>query len=246
MSNLSNKKSDKIRNLQVNDELKLFNLSIYRSVALIHWIGYGLLVFGFLDIFFLLISPSWVTPGWFLLVLEQYVAFVPVLLIGFGLAFFGELKPRVYWEVLVLRWLSWLTLILSAIFLILIPLGIYSTVQLNNQNEQAITQKGQYDLVRLETFQQKLSKSNSLAELRILSRAIGVEESQDENLKQAIDRKIESQKKVTQSDTKSKITSTQFRSFKKIFKLSIGAVLASLAHVLLWKNTLWARQSENI
>jgi hypothetical protein len=246
MSNLSNKKSERIRNLQVNDELKLFNLSIYRSVALIHWVGYGLLVFGFLDIFFLLISPSWVTPGWFLLVLEQYVAFVPVLLIGFGLAFFGELKPRIYWEVFVLRWLSWLMLILSAIFLILIPLGIYSTIQLANQSEQAITQKDQYDLVRLETVQQKLSKSKSLADLRILSQAIGVEESQDENLKQAIDQRIESQKKIIKSDAKSKITLTRFRSFKKIFKLSIGAILASLAHFLLWKNTLWARQSENI
>jgi hypothetical protein len=246
MSNPSNQTSNKIHNLQVNNELKLFNLSIYRSVALIHWIGYGLLIFGFLDIFFLLMSPSWVTPGWFLLVLEQCVAFVPVLLIGFGLAFFGELKPRILWEVFILRWLSWLTLILSVIFLILIPLGIHSTIQLSDQNEQTIAQKGQYDLVRLETFQKKLSESKSLTDLRILSQVLEVEGVQDSNLKQEINQKIGSQKRAIKSDTQSKMISTQFRHFKKIVKLSIGAILASLAHFLFWKNTLWARQSENI
>jgi hypothetical protein len=246
MSNPSNQKSNKIQNLQVNNELKLFNLSIYRSVALIHWIGYGLLIFGFLDIFFLLISPSWVTPGWFLLVLEQCVAFVPVLLIGFGLAFFGELKPRILWEVFVLRWLSWLALILSVIFLILIPLGIYSTIQLLDQNEQAVAQKGQYNLVRLETFQKKLSESKSLTDLRILAQVLEIEGVQDSNLKQEINQKIVSQKIALKLDTQSKIISTYFRHLKKFFKLTIGAILASLAHFLLWKNTLWARQSENI
>jgi hypothetical protein len=246
MSNPSNQTSNKIHNLQVNNELKLFNLSIYRSVALIHWIGYGLLIFGFLDIFFLLISPSWVTPGWFLLVLEQFVAFVPVLLIGFGLAFFGELKPRILWEVFVLRWISWLTLALSGIFLILIPLGIYSTIQVANQNEQAISQKGQYNLVRLETFQKKLSESKSLTDLRILAQVLEVDGVQDSNLKQEINQKIGFQKSALKSDTQSKIISTQFRHFKKIFKLTIGAILAGLAHFLIWKNTPWARQSENI
>jgi hypothetical protein len=235
MSNPSNQTSNKIHNLQVNNELKLFNLSIYRSVALIHWIGYGLLVFGFLDIFFLLISPSWVTSGWFLLVLEQFVAFVPVLLIGFGLAFFGELKPRILWEVFVLRWLSWL-----------IPLGLYSTIQLSDQNGQAIEQKNQYNLVRLETFQKKLSESKSLTDLRILAQVLEVEGVQDSNLKQEINQKIGSQKIALKSDTQSKIISMRFRQFKKIFKLTIGAILASLAHFLLWKHTLWARQSENI
>lgn len=245
MSNLGNKKSSKIHHLQVNDELKLFNLSVYRSVALIHWIGYGLLVFGFLDIFFLLISLSWATPGWFLLVLEQYVAFVPVLLIGFGLAFFGELKPRLLWEVFLIRWLSWSTLILSAIFLILIPLGIYSTIQVVDQTRQSLEQKGQYDVSRLEAVQKKLSESNSVTDLKLLSQVIGVAGVQDKNLKREINQKIGAQKTKIKSNIESKITSTQFRSFKKVFKLSIGAVLASLANFLLWKNTPWARHSEN-
>jgi hypothetical protein len=246
MSNPVNKKSSKIRNLQVNDELKLFNLSVYRSVALIHWIGYGLLVFGFLDIFFLLISPSWVTPGWFLLVLEQHVAFVPVVLLGFVLAFFGELKPRLLWEIFVIRWLSWSTLILSVIFLILIPLGIYSTIQVIDQTGQSIEQKGQYDIARLEAVQKKLFETRSVTDLRLLSQVIGVTGVQDENLKQEINQKIGSQKRSIEENVKSKITSTQFRSFKKIFKLSIGALLASFAHFLLWKNTPWARHPENI
>ncbi len=245
MSNLGNKKFSKIHNLQVNDELKLFNLSVYRSVALIHWIGYGLLVFGFLDIFFLLISPSWVTPGWFLLVLEQHVAFVPVVLLGFVLAFFGELKPRLLWEFFVIRWLSWSTLILSVIFLILIPSGIYSTIQVIDQTGQSIEQKGQYDLARLEAVQRKLFETRSISDLKILSQVVGVAGIQDKNLKQEINQKIESQKRTIKANIKSKITSTQLRSFKKIFKLSIGALLASLAHFLLWKNTSWARHSES-
>ncbi len=246
MSNPINKKSSKIRNLQVNDELKLFNLSVYRSVALIHWIGYGLLVFGFLDIFFLLVSPSWVTPGWFLLVLEQHVAFVPVVLLGFVLAFFGELKPRLLWEIFVIRWLSWSTLILSVIFLVLIPLGIYSTIQVIDQTGQSIEQKGQYDLARLEAVQKKLFETRSVTDLRLLSQVIGIAGVQDENLKQEINQKIGSQKRSIEENIKSKITSTQFRSFKKVLKLSIGALLASLAHFLLWKNTFWARHPENI
>jgi hypothetical protein len=196
--------------------------------------------------FFLLISPSWVAPGWFLLVLEQYVAFVPVLLIGFGLAFFGELKPRLLWEVFVIRWLSWSTIILSVIFLILIPLGIYSTIQIIDQNGQRVEQKGQYDIARLEAVQKKLAEPRSVTDLRLLSQVIGVTGVKDENLKREINQKIGSQKRGIEADVKSKVISTQFRSFKKIFKLSIGALLASLAHFLLWKNTPWARHSENI
>jgi hypothetical protein len=179
------------------------------------------------------------------LVLEQYVAFVPVLLIGFGLAFFGELKPRLLWEVFLIRWLSWSTLILSAIFLILIPLGIYSTIQVVDQTRQSLEQKGQYDVSRLEAVQKKLSESNSVTDLKLLSQVIGVTGVQDKNLKREINQKIGAQKTKIESNIESKITSTRFRSFKKVFKLSIGAVLASLANFLLWKNTPWARHSEN-
>jgi hypothetical protein len=243
---MSSKKMDSSKTIQVNEELRFFNLSIYRSVALMHWIGYGLLLFGFLDLFFLFISQAWSSAGWFVLVLEQFVTSMPVLLVGFGLSFFGELKPRLAWEIKIVRWLSWTTLVLSAVLLLLIPLGMYSTVQVIDQNEQGISSKGEYELLRLNTLEAKVFATHSFQELKALSQALGSSKTEAKEIKLDILQKIKFQKIKTDRNTTSQVLTANFKSIKKILKVSLSAMLASFFCFWLWKNTAWARNLRSL
>jgi hypothetical protein len=236
--------------LKVAEELKQFSLNTYRSVFLVHWIGYGLLAFWVFDICFL-IFPSRVTdPNWFFACLERIVESAPILLVGFVLAFFGERKPRLEWEFRVLKFLSWGTILLCSLFILLIPSTILVGVQVAQSNQASTSRTLQSQGSQIQALQANVENANSPAEVRVAADLLGLSEKNSANIsiqqdlptvKADILRRLKIQDNFLRNRERDKLTGRNLSVLKRSVKIILGALMATGLLFLICRSTAWAR-----
>ena len=83
---------------------------------------------------------------------------VPVPLLAMALIFFGEGYDRRGLEDVFLKVLSWVCLLLAVVFLLMMPLGIFGTIYVNNQNDKQITTQANQQLAQLQQVEERLNK----------------------------------------------------------------------------------------
>lgn len=230
--------------------LRRFNISILRSINLVRWVGYGFLVLSFFDLVDILYPPDFMNPAWELQTMGQLVERVAVPLLGFVLIFFGERNSRDRWEIPVLNFLSWLTLIYGIIFLLLIPLGLFNTLRIDRQaNQQLSTQVNQVQ-TQIQQVKDRLQTVNSPAEMENLLSQInpqgGTPEiesfQQFEEIKNRLSTVVaNSDQQITTRAKEARITQRQ-NLLKRSIKWNLGALITSALFISIWKGTAWARQ----
>ena len=215
--------------------------SIYR----LRWVGYGLLVLSLLDIIATFTPPNFLNPVWELQTIGALVERVPVPLLGLALIFFGEDYDRSGKEDLFLKFLSWVCLLLSLLFLLMIPLGIVNTVKINNQNTQQITQQAGQQLSQLKQVEDRLNKGTP-EDLRNLANELtrlGVQantQNPDELKKQILSR-IDPAKQQLENQSKAVQSNQRLVLLKNSVKWILGALISSVLFFTIWKGTDWAR-----
>lgn len=217
------------------------DLSIYR----LRWVGYGLLVLSLFDTISVLTPPDFLNPVWELQTMGALVERVPVPLLGLALIFFGEEYDRTDWEEIVLKALSWITLLLALFFLLMLPLGIFNTLRVNSQNSQQITAQSQQQLTQLQQVQDRLTKG-SPEELKTLASELNrlglpVNTQQPEELKTQILSKIPQAKQQLETQVKTVQSNQRLALFKNAVKWILGALISSILFFILWRGTSWAR-----
>ncbi|MGE5657625.1 MAG: HpsJ family protein [Actinomycetota bacterium] len=217
------------------------DLSIYR----LRWVGYGLLVLSLFDTISVLTPPDFLNPVWELQTIGALVERVPVPLLGLALIFFGEEYDRTDWEEIVLKALSWITLLLALFFLLMLPLGIFNTLRVNSQNSQQITAQSQQQLTQLQQVQDRLTKG-SPEELKTLASELNrlglpVNTQQPEELKTQILSKIPQAKQQLETQVKTVQSNQRLALFKNAVKWILGALISSILFFILWRGTSWAR-----
>jgi hypothetical protein len=227
-----------------------------RSVYRLRWLGYGLLVFALIDAVNIVASINTGDPTWILQVIGQFVERVVVPLLGFALIFFGEIYARKDGERIGLMILSWLCLVLAIAFFLMIPPLVIQSVSLQGQAEQRVTQQvdqqvkaGFEQLDQLEA-QLKNSKPEELKALaaQLNSRGIQVDAQDPAALKTQIQERIKTIKDQAQVQAqKAKENAKQGASgqvanlFKNAVKWSLGAAMAGVLFIYLWRSSGWAR-----
>lgn len=205
-------------------------------------LGYGLLLLAFLDWVEIFTPPNFMNPTWEFQTIGAYVERVPVPLIGLTMIFYGEFQSRNKWELPILKFLSWLSLLLAILFFLMIPLGIANTVRLNKQSAAQINTASQEQISRVEQIAQKLNEATPEKIETILKRQGAASESK--NMQQV---KEELLSKVTQAKTqiKNQAKTTQsnqgFNLMKTSVKWNLGALIAAALFLSIWKGTQWVR-----
>lgn len=215
--------------------------SIYR----LRWVGYGLLVLSLLDIIATFTPANFLNPVWELQTIGALVERVPVPLLGLALIFFGEDYDRADKEDLILKFLSWLCLLLALVFLLMIPLGIVNTVKINNQNTQQITQQAGQQLSQLKQVEDRLNKGTpeDLKNLANELTRLGVQantQNPDELKKQILSR-IDPAKQQLENQSKTVQSNQRLVLLKNSVKWILGALISSVLFFTIWKGTDWAR-----
>lgn len=231
---------------QTVEELLRFGSEQLRSISRIRLIGYGLLVLALFDIIDIFIPPNFGNPVWEFQSIGLLVERVPVPLLGLVLIFFGENYERKSWEGIILKILTWLSLLIAVLFLLLVPAGIARTLQLDRQNNQQIALQERQQLNQLKQVEEQLQKGTNediatvAAELNRLG--VPVNAQKPEELKTQLLDRIATAKEQLPAQAKSTRFNQRLVLFKNSAKWTLGALIASLLFLRIWQTTRWARR----
>ena len=222
------------------------------SLSLIRLVGYGLLLMATIDFFSLIIPPQLMNPVWELQTTGALVERIPVTLLGIALIYYGERSDRTPIEVFLLKWLSWLSLILAIFFFLLIPFNISNSVRIYQKQNAHVNLQVTQKVEPMSKFKQKLKSANSSEQIQTIlqqqtRQPISIPDSLDSNkLKDNLLNNINKQEKTLKLRAK-KINSARLSVIlKNCIKWNLGALVSGCIFLFIWKNTLWARIEYNL
>ncbi|MCP6760483.1 MAG: HpsJ family protein [Fischerella sp. CENA71] len=219
-----------------------FVLTQESSLTILRSLGYGLLILSLFDWVAMFIPSNFFNPAWEFQTIGAIVERVPVPLIGLALVFYGELHSRNRWEFPILKLLSWLTLLLAALFVLMIPLGVSNTIRLNKENVTQINNISTQQISRAEQLHQKLSQATPEQLDNLLkSRGGSLYGKKPEEVKN----ELLSQVSRAKAQIKDQAETTQSLRGVTLIKTStkwiLGALVSAFLLFGLWKGTDWAR-----
>ncbi len=232
----------------VDDHLKQFSLSQFRSMGLLHMVGYGILLLIFIDVITIVVPFRFQNAAWEFQMIGQLVERIPVLFLGLVFVFLGEGNPREPYEGLILKLLSWLTLVFSIIFFLLAPLGILNTIRIDQSNEQKSNLEFSQKVSQIQVAQSQVERAQSLDELRgliaILRNTGTVPNLTNQDLtqtKQQLSQSLKNREQFLLADRDFNFSNQHRTLLKQSFKWTLGSVIAGALLFLIWLNTAWAR-----
>jgi hypothetical protein len=216
------------------------NLSVYR----LRWVGYGLLLFALVDTVhsFAIADPT--DPRFGINLIGQFVERVVVPLLGFALAFFGEFYGRHSPEKLVLRFLSWLCLLLAIAYFLMIPPLLLQTFGLKSQVQAKAKEFETLQLAQLQKVEDQL-KSSSPEDIKKIATQLSamgapVDPSKPDAVKTQIESRIKMMREQIPAQAQRQIS--PFRGLtRNAVKWTLGAIISGVLFIYLWKSSRWAR-----
>lgn len=229
----------------------LWNVSagLLRSANLLRGAGYGLIFLALFDLLDIFVPSNFTNPLWEFSTLGKLVEQVAVPLIGIVLVFVGERDGRKKWELMILKYLSWSTLLAGILFLLIIPLGVVNTVRINNSNSAEIAARANQEISQVKQVKKQLDGVTTADQFKELlsrfeptGRAPEITDSdQLSDLKQQFAKSlIDNENQISEQAEVSRFTQ-QFKLFKNSLKWNLGALISSTLFIYVWRGTSWTR-----
>ncbi|MBW4643965.1 MAG: HpsJ family protein [Goleter apudmare HA4340-LM2] len=223
-------------------ELQNFALNQAGSMMILRSLGYGLLLLALFDIVEMSIPLNLMNPTWEFNTFGAIVERVPVPLIGFALIFYGNLYSRGKWELLCLKLLSWLTLFLAVLFLLLIPLGISNTIRLGKQSDFQINTLSQQQISQAEQIEKQVSQATpAQIEIFLKAQRRTLDNKTNQEKKKQILSEISQAKEQIKTKAQATQSSRNLTLLKSSVKWNLGALVSGVLFFIFWKTTKWAR-----
>ncbi len=219
--------------------------NVSSSSSLLRLVGYGLLVLALFDFVNILVPLRLMNPRWEMQTIGALVERVPVPLLGLMLVFYGETSFRKKWEIAFLKVLSWASLLVGVLFLLLIPLVVVNTVRIDKQiTYQSSTQVSQ-QLSGLQQLENQVNKGtdkdiNVLATRLNQGRQVDVKDPQE--LKSRLLSEISMAKKTIQPQTTAALADGRLALLKNSIKWLLGSLVSGVLFIYIWANTGWTRR----
>jgi hypothetical protein len=232
------------------NELWEFSRSQLPSLALAHCVGYGLLLFSLITAADLLIPPRLLNPTWELQALGGIVErVVPIGLVGAVLIFWGGKRARSRWEPIVLKSLSWLSLVAALVIFLMIPLGLLNTIRLNRQTSTEIQTRLEQQATEITQIQAAIDNANTpeamaqvIQQLDSQGRSITIEDpEQIDPLKAQLRESVEQMAAAAEAQGVATLRQRRLALVKNSVKWNLGALVSSVLLGSIWKLTDWAR-----
>lgn len=231
------------------EDIKEIDYSFRQAVSILRWLGYGLLLFTIFDWVDTLTPLQFMNPLWEFQTIGSFVEKVVVPLLGFVLIFTGANAGRRGWELRLIPFLSWLTLILGILYCLMVPLGVINTVRINEINTTQFTSQLDKQMAQIQTVKSQLSTVNNEAELQVLIAtlqkggiAITPNPGQSlENIKKDLTLFVTGSEEKLKAQVKEARSNQQLGLLKRSIKWNVGALIAGVWFIGIWRMTDWAR-----
>ena len=235
---------------QTTKEFSSFIFAMVDSLPIIRWIGYGLLLLALFDVIEMFIPARFMNSNWEFQTFGALVERVAVPLIGFVLVFFAGLNERGKKEEIILRFLSWLTLLLGIIYFIAVPLGVINTVRIYKQQQEQITVRLNQQKTVIEQVKKNLDGPVTRTQMQqFLARLNGgrapeIKSPQElEQAKQQVSTLVNKSESELQTQVQTARSNQRMNLLKKSVKWNLGALIAGALFFTIWRNTNWARRA---
>ena len=234
---------------QTTNDFSRFIFGMVDSLPIIRWIGYGFLLLALFDVIEMFIPARFMNPNWEFQTIGALVERVAVPLIGFAFVFLAGLNERGNREGIILRILSWLTLLLGILYFIAVPLGVINTVRIYKQQQEQITVRLNQQKTVIEQVKKNLDGPVTQAQMQqFLARLNGgrapeIKSPQElQQAKQQVSTLINKGETELQTQVQTARSNQRMNLLKKSVKWNLGALIAGALFFTIWRNTVWARR----
>ena len=234
---------------QTTNEASRFIFGMVDSLSIIRWVGYGMLLLALFDVIEILTPARFMNPSWEFQTIGALVERVAVPLIALVLIFFAGLNERGKKEVIILKILSWLTLLFGIIYFILVPLGIVNTVRIHKENNKQITVRLNQQKSAIEQVKKNLDGPITEAQMQqVFARLSGGRTPQIdspeklEQVKQQLSTFINQGESRLETQVQTARSNQRLNLLKKSVKWNLGALIGGALYITIWRSTVWARR----
>lgn len=216
------------------------------SGSLCRVIGYGLLAVAFFNVVDIFVPSDFTNSTWQFNTVGTLIERMPVALVGTLFAFWGGTDYRSRWEQFLLRLLSWSTLVIGILFLLLVPLVVRAAMVIDAQNMLQINAQYDQQISQLEQVQTQLNTAtgeqvNSLIEiLKSQNPSLNINSSGD--LQRQVVAEVTRAKKTALANSESNRNSQRLTLRKTVVKWSLSALISAFLFFSIWRMTQWARR----
>ena len=229
--------------MKVASEYQLSTLSVMRII------GYGLVFLSIIDIIYIIYPLNLLNPTWEFNTIGALVEHTPVPLLALILVFYGKGELRLKRELHLLKFISWLCLLIGLLFILMIPLGLINTYRLY-YNSPAIAQSNQ-QIQQIKTAKEKVETAKSSEEIiKILNlpplpkNAPKIPDFKQFKT-QTLTNLNQLEKNIKQQSEKA-IENLRLNLLKNSVKWNLGALVAGILFFWIWKSTTWVRYANVI
>jgi L-cystine uptake protein TcyP (sodium:dicarboxylate symporter family) len=227
-----------------------FNNKIARSILVLRWTGYCLLLLFLFELVAIFIPPSFMNPAWEFKVFGDLIQRIAIPLISLSFIFYGEDNLRKKWETLGLKVIYWFTLLFALLLLLLIPLGIVNSVRIDMENKRLYTTQLVQQIDQVEQVKKQLEQTTTSAQMEELLRStpsIGtipkIETSQQlEEIKTKFSEFLVVSENQLKTRTQENQKVQRLSLMKNAIKWSLGALVSAAWLIFIWRNNKWIRQ----
>jgi hypothetical protein len=211
-------------------------------------LGYCLIFLFLLDFAALLVPPKFTDSSWELSLFGQVIERIPLLLLSFPLALFGEYNLRKEWEKLILKIVSWLALVIAILLIFGIPLTIVNTARVQGLQEAELLANVTKQNVPIQEISNRLNKAESDSDILEVLRVLNPQ--QKSSIDKITDPKAVKKKllnELTESVTKmDSDLATQKRRvslylWKNSVKWIVAALVSAIFLIYIWNQSKWSR-----
>lgn len=220
-----------------------------KTMMLSRKIGYALLMLCTIDLLYVLIPPELLNPVWEYQTIGDLVKLVPVPLLALMLIFYGDTALRSKPERLALTILSWATLGVGIIFLLLIPLTVSDAVRIHSFNNNQISTQVSQQRLQLDATRKQLEKA-SPEQLRNLVPAPDKNgnlpdiPNTPEQAKTQILNNLNRAKEQAEQQANQARANLRQNLVKNTLKLVAESLIAGCFFIYVWLMTAWTRRKD--
>ncbi|MBV9389737.1 MAG: HpsJ family protein [Chroococcidiopsidaceae cyanobacterium CP_BM_ER_R8_30] len=198
--------------------------------------GYGLLVISFLDIIASFFPTHLGNPNWEFALVKSLIGNFPGALIGVVLVFVSETNLRLF------KLLSKACLVVTVLYLLLLPLGISSAVRINQDNQRQFVAFTNQRLLPLQQLREQLSKATTAQDLtqfltRLNPQGPPPEITNPQATKKQLLAKLDTTENNLKTEIAAKQSDTRLNLFQQALRLNLEAIICALVFFALWRST---------
>ena len=221
-----------------------------KTLSIIRMVGYGLLLLSCIDLLYVLLPPELTKPVWEYHTMGDLAKLAPVPLLALMLVFYGETFSRKRIERPILRFLSWLTLVIAIVFFLLLPLTLFDSVRISRFNNEQITAQVDQQKLQIDATKKQLEKANPEQLQSLIPKPDEKGNLPDapknpEQAKQQILGNLQKAKDQADAQATQARSNLRLNLFKNTAKLIFQVLIAGSIFAYVWKCTQWARQTQS-